>query len=614
MYIRKTVSKSKKDQNQKYYTYRLVESVRIGKKVKQNTLLNLGADFSVDQSLWSDLSKRIEDIIKGQSSLFSLDAKTESLAQQYALQILSSRSKKVEEESDSDILYEAVNLDTMTHSNVKTVGVEHLLYEMMRELKLDEKLDTLDLTPMQFNAALGVIIAKATAPDSEAASLKWLQDHSAAGELFDADYTKMSLSTFYRISDRLLAHKKELEDFLYQGQKELFGFEETITLYDLTNTYFEGSATGVDKAARGRSKEKRTDAPLITLALVLDGSGFVKRSEIFKGNISEPKTLQQMIKALTKKESETNILDVAKKPLIAMDAGIASEENLTWLKEHGYEYIAVSRKHEKQFDESKAVVVKQKKDDVIVRVQKVINEASDEIELYCHSVPREAKEEAMQKQVQTRFEEELAYLKEGLGIKRRTKKYTKVIEKVGRLKERYKAISGYYTIEVTKDPKSGNAIELIYKEKKDINNKSAMNGIYCLRTNNKQLDEATLWRTYTSLTDLEAVFRSLKSELGLRPVYHQKQSRVDGHIFITLLAYSIIHSIRYRLKSKGIHYSWDSIRKVMSSQVRITTTLQCKDGRTVHIRKSSQLNEKQQVLMDAMSFKHTAGEVTKVYI
>ncbi len=443
----------------------------------------------MDQSLWSDLSKRIEDIIKGQSSLFSLDKETESLAQQYALQVLSSKAQTVEEGSDGATVYEAVDLDTLTHSNSKSIGVEHMLYEMIGELSLETKLSDMELTPMQFNAALGVIIAKAAAPDSEAASLQWLQEHSGTGELFGVDYTKMSLNSFYRISDTLLKHKKELEDFLYQRQKRLFGFEETITLYDLTNTYFEGGAAGVEKAARGRSKEKRSDAPLVTLALVLDGSGFVKRSEIFEGNISEPTTLKKMIKALTKSERDQTILDLNKKPLIAMDAGIASEENLTWLKEQGYEYIAVSRKQQMQFDESQSVIVKQKEDDVIVRVQKVINGESDEIELYCHSAPREAKEVAMQQQVQTRFLEELAYLKAGLSIKRRTKKYTKVIEKVGRLKERYSAIAQYYTIEVIKDPKSDNAAELIYKEKKDIENKSAMNGVYCLRTNNKQLDD-----------------------------------------------------------------------------------------------------------------------------
>jgi len=334
MYIRKTVSKSKKHGGKKYYTYRLVESVRIGKKVKQHTLLNLGADFHVDQSQWSDLAKRIEDIIKGRSSLFDLDKELESLAQQYALQLLASKAEVVEEDA-AERSYTSVDLDTLTLSEPKSIGVEHLLYETITALGLDEKLDMLGLTPMQSRAALGLLIAKAAAPASEAATLRWLQEQSGAGELFGADYSKMSLNTFYRTADTLLAHKEELERYLYQSQKHLFGFEETITLYDLTNTYFEGEAKGVTKAARGRSKEKRSDAPLVTLALILDGSGFVRHSKVFEGNISEPTTLQKVIEAL---KERTNTLPISKKPLIAMDAGIASEANITWLREQGYTY------------------------------------------------------------------------------------------------------------------------------------------------------------------------------------------------------------------------------------------------------------------------------------
>ncbi|MDQ7067708.1 MAG: transposase, partial [Sulfurimonas sp.] len=147
----------------------------------------------------------------------------------------------------------------------------------------------------------------------------------------------------------------------------------------------------------------------------------------------------------------------------------------------------------------------------------------------------------------------------------------KVIETIGRLKEKYPSISQYYSTTVTKDPDSYNAIDITWSEKKTLDNKSAINGIYCLRTNNQTMDEKTLWKTYTTLTDLESVFKSLKSELGLRPIFHQTQTRVDGHLFITLLAYSIIHTIRYKLKQKGIHYSWDTIRHILRNQKRITT-------------------------------------------
>ena len=128
------------------------------------------------------------------------------------------------------------------------------------------------------------------------------------------------------------------------------------------------------------------------------------------------------------------------------------------------------------------------------------------------------------------------------------------------------------------------------------------------------MDEETLWKTYTTLTDLESVFKSLKSELGLRPIFHQKQSRVDGHLFITLLAYSIIHTIRYKLKRKGIDYSWNTIREILKPQVRVTTSAQCKDGTTLYIRQSTLLNENQKEIYSALGIKFKAGTTTKVYI
>ncbi|MDQ7061904.1 MAG: transposase [Sulfurimonas sp.] len=189
-----------------------------------------------------------------------------------------------------------------------------------------------------------------------------------------------------------------------------------------------------------------------------------------------------------------------------------------------------------------------------------------------------------------------------------------MIETIGRLKEKYPSISQYYSTTVTKDPDSDNAIDITWSEKKTLDNKSAINGIYCLRTNNQTMDEKTLWKTYTTLTDLESVFKSLKSELGLRPIFHQTQTRVDGHLFITLLAYSIIHTIRYKLKQKGIHYSWDTIRHILRNQKRITTSMKCKDGSTLYIRQSSELNEKQKEIYDALEIKYGAGDVTKTFI
>ena len=347
---------------------------------------------------------------------------------------------------------------------------------------------------------------------------------------------------------------------------------------------------------------------------MLDSSGFVRKSEIFDGNISEPTTFKEMLDKLKVPQKDTNLLN-AHKSLVIMDAGIASQENIDYLIANKYEYLVVSRKQNKQFDEAKSTPVKLDKDDnAIVRAMKVVNEETKEIELFIHSVAREAKEEAMQTRVQILFIDKLQYLKDGLSLKRRTKDYTKVIETIGRLKQKYPLISQYYSTIVTKDPDSNNAIDITWSEKKTLDNKSAINGIYCLRTNNQTMDEKTLWITYTTLTDLESVFKSLKSELGLRPIFHQTQTRVDGHLFITLLAYSIIHTIRYKLKQKDIHYSWDTIRDILRNQKRITTSMKCKDNTTLYIRQSSELNDRQKEIYDALGIKYRAGDVTKTFI
>jgi hypothetical protein len=610
MFIIKTQSKSKKNSDDKYYTYRLMESVRVGDKVKKITLLNLGSKFSVEKKDWKILSDRINDLLNQTPSLFELDKELESLAQESVVKIVASKAKVKDVNEEK---YKEIDTTSIKNSDAKSIGVENILYETIKELQLVDKFKELGLTNIQINSAIGVLVAKATNPSSEAKAFNWLRDTSAVNELIGCDFNHMSSNNIYRISDKLYANKEEIEEHLYSKQKEIFDYEQTITLYDLTNTYFEGGAKGIDRAKRGRSKEKRSDAPLVTLGVMLDSSGFVRKSEIFDGNVSEAKTFKGMLDKLGVAKKDKNLLNT-KPSLVVMDAGIATQENIDYLVTHGYEYIVVSRKKEKQFDKTKAIPVKlNNKDEVIVQAQKVINEETGEIELFVHSQQRELKENAMQIRVKEIFLEKLQYLKEGLGIKRRTKEYEKVLQSIGRLKEKYSAICQYYSIITTKDPEGDNAIEIVWNEKKSLDNKSSINGIYCLRSNNTTMDEETLWKTYTTLTDLEAVFKSLKSELGLRPIFHQTQSRVDGHLFITLLAYSLIHTIRYKLKKENIDYSWSTIRDILSIQTRVTTSMKCKDGSTLYIRQSTEPTQKQKEILDALKVNHQAGEVNHVY-
>ena len=311
MYIIKTISKSKKDSTQNYYTYRLMESIRIGKKVKKRTVLNLGSDFALEQEYWSILSKRIDEIIKQIPTLFVVDKEIEALAQQYALRIISTQAV-VDTTIEAEDRYKEIDTTTVKSSDIKDVGIENIVYETIKELKLDTKLKELGFTTVQYNSAIGTLVAKIANPSSDAKAYDWLCNTSAINELIGCDYNKISSNGIYRVSDKLFANKDVIEKHLYDTQKQIFNYEETITLYDLTNTYFEGGADSIKKAKRGRSKEKRSDAPIITLAVMLDSSGFVRKSDIFDGNVSEPTTFKAMLDALAVPKKDKNLLNAHK--------------------------------------------------------------------------------------------------------------------------------------------------------------------------------------------------------------------------------------------------------------------------------------------------------------
>ncbi len=602
MFIRKTQCQQKKSGGH-YFTYRLVESQRTGSKIRQHTLLNLGVEFSIPKEDWPTLTNRIKEILSGQLTLLTIDSTLENTAHNYARQILKKR-QDVTQKKPND--YRTVDVDTLNIYNPRSIGCEHVVLEALRFLELDTKLADLGFKIPQMSLAIGTIVGRACHPASERETHRWLQDQSGLGELLDYDFSKTSLHKIYPIADQLIKHKTAIERHLYKKERNIFALQNTITLYDLTNTYFEGQCASNEMAKRGHSKEKRTDCPIVTLALVLASDGFPIRSRVYEGNVSEAGTLSEMIRDL-----QDIRFSEKQQPTIIMDAGIASEDNITWLKEHNYNYLVVSRKKHREFDESKSVIVKQDAD-CTVKVQKIFNEETNETLLYCHSSQREKKERAIEQLFSTRFEDALQYLNEGLGIKRRLKKHDKVMIKIGRLKQQFSKAAKLYTVTVIKDKQTGNAKKVSWKRKPALDTKDTFPGVYCLRTSHTGWDESTLWKTYTMLTDLEAVFRSLKSELGLRPVHHQLADRVSGHLFISVLAYHLIHTIRTRLKrAGGIHDSWTSLRNILLPHDRATVSMQCKDETTVHVRKSVQPTPEQQKIYSLLNLKHHPGNVIK---
>jgi len=605
MYIRRTTIKSR-ESGEPYYTYRLVESVRTAAGVRQHTLLNLGRHFEVPRAQWAPLAQRIEALLGGQLDLIvdGLDAQWEAMAQQYAARLVSRRGAGVEEDAAAQGDYQRVDLERVEVIRPRSVGAEHVALEALRRLGLDRKLVELGFNRHQLSAAIGTLVGRMVQPGSELATHQWLQQRSGLGELLDDDFSGLDLMRLYRVSDQLLAHRAALEAHLYQQERDLFALTETITLYDLTNTFCEGTASGNPQARRGHSKEKRTDCPLVTLALVLDASGFPKRSQVFAGNVSEPKTLEKMLGHLA-------LAPGAVAPTVVLDAGIATEENLAWLTEQGYRYLVVGRERHQQFDAAAAVLIRAE-GNTQIRAQRVVDEVTGEVRLYCHSTGREAKERGIEQRFSSRLEADLQYLAEGLVLPRRVKNYDKVLTRIGRLRQRYSRVARYYDIRLEKDEASGNAKSLCWS--RVVPTEDTLPGVYCLRTNQSDWDEATLWQTYTMLTDLEAVFRSLKSELGLRPVYHHQSARVDGHLFISVLAYHIVHSVRLQLKAQGIHLSWEGLRNQLDGQHRVTVVLHRDDGQIYHIRKSTRPEPHQQDIYNALGLPHLPGKTEKTLI
>src|SRR5699024_1639707 len=191
-----------------------------------------------------------------------------------------------------------------------------------------------------------------------------------------------------------------------------------------------------------------------------------------------------------------------------------------------------------------------------VHVRSILSDDSSEMRLYCHSEQRAKKEDSINQRFVKRFEAALQKLHDGLAKPRTTKKIDKVWERIGRLKEKSHGIGQYYDIDVIADDHHINAVAITWQQRPVTTGRLAHPGLYCLRTNETNWDPERLWQTYVMLTDLEAVFRSLKSELGLRPIFHHKPERSAGHLFITVLAYQFVQIIRRHLRAQGINNSW----------------------------------------------------------
>ena len=579
MFIRE-ITKKEHGTGKVYVYHRLMEAVRTPKGPRQRIVLDLGRlDLPRDQ--WKILADRIEQVLSGQTSLWPVDEAIENLAQDFARRVKRKERQAIPvvPASQAQPQWEMVDLASLAQEEVRTVGGEALGYWAFNKLGFPKMLEDLGFSPAQIAVAALLIVGRLLHPASERQTYLWATECSALDELLGVDFGKVSLSALYRLSDALIQHRQAIETHLQQNEKRLFGLRESIILYDLTNAFLTGTARESTMAKRGRSKEKRTDCPLLTLALVLDEDGFPKASKVFEGNVSEPSTLGAILDALPACAQ----LPLRATPTVVINAGIATEENLALIRSRKMDYVCVSRSRPKQFPEGERTLIKTGPSGTVkgIRLEK-----EGEILLYCESTGRSLKEESMRERAQKRFEEGLASIGASLQKPRGVKQYDKVVERVGRLRERNSSIARFYEITVEKSEDRATALTWLIQNEEGL--KARFCGGYLLRSSRKDLDEASLWSLYTTLTLVEGSFRSLKSDLGLRPMYHRLDRRLEGHLFISICAYHLLAAIQRQLKKGDIIHSWEIIRMRMATQCRVTASITNDKGERIHIRQTTE--------------------------
>lgn len=580
--------------------YRLVESYRNETgRICHRTILNVGfLDDKLTPEQLNLIARTLTDMYQHKQSIFP---QTDPLISKWVAELWGKivGGKRLDLTA-YDPNSRLVNADTLSHSNVREMGAEWMCYNTWQKLDLDKVLIDHGFSEHEIQLAQTQVISRAVNPASELATARWIHENSAVMELTGYDPEKMNKDRLYKSALKLSSVKDKLEQHLSQKTNELFDIQDKIMLYDLTNTYFEGEKRNSTLAKYGRSKEKRSDCKLVVLALVVNIYGFIKHSSVHEGNFSDCKDIEKVIDSLDY-ATRTN------KPVVVLDAGIATKENLAIIRNKGYHYLCVSRTKLKNyvFDPSRLVVYLETKSKKEVVLKKILSPDHTDYCLEITSEMKAKKEQGMKTQFETRYEEELNKIRASLSKKGGVKLADKVNQRIGRAKQKYPSAQGRYDIQLSYDEKNKTVTELVWTriEKKDKDATDNL-GKYFVRTSMDMKDEVVVWNVYNTIREIESTFRTIKTDLDLRPIYHKKDESTIAHLNLGLLAYWLVNTIRRQLKKSGINHSWTEIVRIGNTQKVITTTGYNKAGKEITVRKCSEPDTKLKALQTALKIKH----------
>jgi hypothetical protein len=562
------------------------------------------------------LCDRIEQKVRGVNPLFSNLSETiekeadliyRRIIHEKLLDCTTGSSPVAREENGEESDIQQVDINSISNEDSRSFGGEWLSNQMIDSSGLPQFLScTIDDEEMVKLITVEVI-SRMIHPSSELETSRWLANESSLCELLSVlktpDHRKL-----YEAARRLYTDQEKVEDYLYEHFSSKYPDRLRLCLYDLTNFYFEGRKADSTLAQFGRSKEKRNDARLISLALLTNGQGFVRRSKIYRGNISEPSTLREVVSELSP-EGKREMDLFHSKPVAVMDAGIATEENLTYLRNDGFDYICISRSNLQDYSlaEAGSKTVFDNRNHPIELI-KVSSGSKDDGDLYVYvkSTMKQQKEESMGSKLTKRFVDELENIKSSLSKKRGKKEEGQVNQRIGRLRQKYPSISKLYKIELKVD-ENKTVVDIIYEQTK----LAAEAGVYFIRSSQNQLTEELIWEIYNILRELEGTFRCLKTDLDIRPIHHQKDKNTEAHIFVGIVAYQLVHAIRRAMKQHNIHHSWRRIRNIMSSQSIVTTRMKLENKDNLVLRNVTRPNQEQIKIYQALKFKQTKPKMRK---
>lgn len=601
MFIRQ-VKKKNSATGKTFFQYQLLQAARINGKVKHQNVLYLGSEpLLANEEARKMTLQLLRAKIFRQSLLFAKDFPDQvvDLAEAFYKKFLVKYKDVSIDEALSlpakpESLMEKVAVEDIEIENSKTFGGEHLCNQVLGPgmLNLGQCLDSLGFSKEESDLAQVSIVGRALFSASEHKTAQYLRDNSGLCGLYNLQEGDVNHRQLYSIADKLYAKKEAIDKYLYNKVVDLFDLKDSMVIYDLSNTYFEGRKAASKRAKFGKSKQKRNDCKQVVFTGVINAQGFIRYSRVYDGNTADIVTLPDMVADLKKHSGSV------KGKTVVIDAGFASEENLEFLVAEGLHYVCVSRKRLKNYPLDKAEGIHRVTDrhknpiDLLVFTP----EGFKDTWMYVKSEQKRVKEKSMGDKLSQCFEQELEGLSAGLKKKGTTKKIQKVYERIGRMKEKHRLISGKYTIDV--EEKDGQAIRVTWgrkKENQDQSDKNSDNGVYFIRTSYENPNEEQLWQVYNTIREVEATFRCLKSDLQIRPIHHQNDERAESHIYLTILAYQLVNTIRYMLKNKGINHDWKNIVRIMNTQTIQELIIPAETKKISLVKPSKPIQEAQQI-------------------